>query len=198
MHIEALTNQAFASCDLTLICAYPRDPATALAIRQVHPSLLDGAAMPSSDHLPADRFLASYPLPPPSQLGRPQLTRVLDRVSQLPALRQAARHHLIGAGLTTDRGADFVLAVIEVASNAVEHGVPPAAVCLWTNSASVTCQISDNGYFTKPLAGLLPPPHGRRRGRGLWLAYQLCDQLYLWPRPTTIRLHMNSAPSTPS
>jgi anti-sigma regulatory factor (Ser/Thr protein kinase) len=89
-----------------------------------------------------------------------------------------------------------VLAVSEVASNALEHGAPPAAVCLWTTPSSVICQITDNGHFTQPLAGLVPPRANQSRGRGLWMAHQLCDQLYVWPHPTTIRLHMDRPQTT--
>lgn len=191
LHIEALTSQALASYDLTLICAYPHDPATATAIRQAHPSLLNGAATPNPDHLPAEQFLTRYPLPPPNELGQPEVTHILDHMSQLSELRQLVRGHTARAGLTADRGEDFLLAVSEVASNALEHGAPPAAVCLWTTSTSITCQITDNGHFTRRLAGLLPPSANRVRGRGLWMAHQLCDQLHLWPQPTTIRLHMD-------
>jgi len=68
MHIEAITTQALAECDLTLVCAYPDNPATADAVRRVHPSLVDGSITPSPDHLPAEQFLANHPLPPPIDL----------------------------------------------------------------------------------------------------------------------------------
>ncbi|MGH3785144.1 MAG: ATP-binding protein [Pseudonocardiaceae bacterium] len=190
MHIDALTTQALAACDLTLVCAYPNDPATVTAVRQAHPSLLNGAVTPSPDHLPPEQFLADHPLPPPSELDRPDIIRIIDDPYQLTELRQVVGSHVAGAGLPVDRCDDFVLAVTEVASNALEHGVPPAAVCLWITVASVVCQISDNGRFTQPLAGLLPRGN-QCRGRGLWMAHQLCDQLYRWPDPTTIRLHMD-------
>lgn len=196
MHIDALTNHALATCNLTLICAYPDDPATAAAIRQAHPSLLNGQVTPSPDHLPATRFLARYPLPPPDQMGPPRISRILHRASQLPALRHVLRLHLTDAGLPDDCCDDFLLAITEIASNAVEHGLPPASVGLWITSTSVTCQITDNGQFTKPLAGLLPPPTDQCRGRGLWIAHQLCDQVYLWPDPTTIRLHLDQPAAT--
>jgi anti-sigma regulatory factor (Ser/Thr protein kinase) len=89
-----------------------------------------------------------------------------------------------------------VIAVSEVSSNAIEHGVSPAAVCLWTTVTSVICQVSDNGQFTQPLAGLLPPHANQTRARGLWMAHQLCDELYRWPDPTTIRLQMDRPQAT--
>ena len=85
------------------------------------------------------------------------------------------------AELPAVRRDDAVLAVSEIASNALEHGAPPATVRLWTTSTSMICQITDTGRYTHPLAGLLPPPGERYRGRGLWMVHQLCDQCYLWP-----------------
>jgi len=103
-------------------------------------------------------------------------------------LPQVVVAHLVGAGLSAPRQADFLLAISELATNALEHADPPAHVCLWTTSTSVVCQITDTGRYTQPLGGLLPPSVNQRRGRGLWMAHQLCDQYYLWSRPTTIRV----------
>jgi anti-sigma regulatory factor (Ser/Thr protein kinase) len=196
MQVDALTTQALSACDLTLVCACPNDPATATVIRHAHPSLLNGTATANPDHLPADQFLANHPLPPPSELGQSDAIHVLDHPRQLTELRQVVRSHAARAGLTTSRSEDLVLAVSEVASNALEHGVPPATVCLWITSTLVICQISDNGHFTQPLAGLLPPHRNQGRGRGLWMIHQLCDELYRWPHPTTIRLHIDRPQAT--
>jgi anti-sigma regulatory factor (Ser/Thr protein kinase) len=191
MHIDAVTTMALAEYDLTLVCAYPNNPATADAIRRAHPSLLNGVSTPNPDHLPAEQFLASHPLPPPTELGKPDLTHIIDHPVQLAALRQIVAGHADHAGLPAARCDDFVLAVTEIATNALEHGDPPAAVYLWTTSTSVTCQVTDTGRHTQPLAGLVAPPATQRRGRGLWMAHQLCDQVYRWPHPTTIRLQMD-------
>jgi len=196
MHVDALITQALSARDLTVVCVYPNDPATAVAIRHAHPSLLNGAATANPDHLPADQFLADHPLPPPSELGLPDAIHILDHPRQLTAVRKGIGSHGARAGLATSRCEDLVLAVSEVAGNALEHGVAPAAVCLWITSTSVICQISDNGHFTQPLAGLLPPHKNKGRVRGLWMAHQLCDELYRWPHPTTIRLHMDRPQTT--
>jgi anti-sigma regulatory factor (Ser/Thr protein kinase) len=191
MHIDALTTEALAECDLTLVCVYSDDPSIADSVRRAHPNLLNGASVPNPDHLPAEQFVARYPLPPPTELGEPALTHTIDHPVQLAGLRQVVAGYATGARLSRDRCEDFVLAVTEVASNAIEHGVPPADVQLWTTSTSVICQISDTGRHTQPLAGLLPPPPNQHRGRGLWMAHQLCDQFYLWPQSTTVRLQMD-------
>jgi hypothetical protein len=62
---------------------------------------------------------------------------------------------------------------------------------LWATPVSVICQIVDTGRHTQPMAGLLPPLVTQRRGRGLWMAHQLCDRFYVWPDPTTVRLQMD-------
>ena len=191
MHVDAVTTVALAECDLTLVCVYPDDPDTGRAVRGAHPSLLNGAITPSPEHLPAEEFLARYPLPPPIELGEPDSTHTIDHPTQLSALRRIVTAHATRAGLSPTQCDDFVLAASEIASNAFEHGAPPAAVSLWTTATSVICQITDTGEFAQPLAGLLHPPALQRRGRGLRLAHQLCDQFYLWPHPTTVRLHMD-------
>jgi anti-sigma regulatory factor (Ser/Thr protein kinase) len=191
LQIDAVTTLALAGCALTLVCAYPDDPALATRVRGAHPSMLNGAPKPNPEHLAAEDFLASYPLPPPPELGEPILMRTLACLPQLAGLRQLVATHASCAGLPQQRCDDFVLAVNEVASNAIEHGRPPATVRLWITPASVICEVSDAGRIVDPLAGLLPPNATQRRGRGLWMAYQLCDQLYLWPNPTTIRLQID-------
>jgi hypothetical protein len=98
MHIDAVTTMALAECDLTLVCAYPNDPATADAIRRAHPSLLNGVITPSPDHLPAEQFLASHPLPPPIGLGKADLIHIIDHPAQLAALRQIVAGHADYAG----------------------------------------------------------------------------------------------------
>jgi anti-sigma regulatory factor (Ser/Thr protein kinase) len=198
MHIDAATTVALADYDLTVICAYPNHPATADAVRRVHPSLLNGTVIPNPDHLTAEQFVARYPLPPPAELGEPDLTHIIDHLTELSPLRQIVAAHATRAGLSAARCDDVVLAVTEIASNAIEHGAPPTTVRLWTTSTSMICQITDTGQYTQPLAGLLPPPSTQYRGRGLWMVHQLCDQAYLWQHPTTIRVQMDRIPEISS
>lgn len=191
MHIDAVTTVALADCDLTLVCVYSDDPSTSDSVRRAHPSLLNGVSVPNPVYLPAEQFVARYPLPPPVELGEPVLAHTIDHPVELAGLRRLVAGHASRAGLSPDRCEDFVLAVSEIASNAIEHGAPPAGVQLWAPSNSVICQITDTGLDTKPLAGLVPPPTSQRRGRGLWMVHHLCDRFYLWPQPTTVRLEMD-------
>ena len=157
MHVDALITQALAECALTLVCAYPHNPATAAAICHAHPSLLNGAATANPDHLPADQFLAHHPLPPPSELGQPDATHILDHPSQLTELRKVVGSHAAHAGLTISRCEDFVLAVSEVAGNALEHGVPPAAASKLLSSRVAGSALPVHSSCTTVAAGLAVP-----------------------------------------
>jgi anti-sigma regulatory factor (Ser/Thr protein kinase) len=56
----------------------------------------------------------------------------------------------------------------------------------------MVCEVSDTGAGLRdPLAGHLPAGRSTARGRGLWLARQLCDLLEVHSDPagTTVRLH---------
>ena len=89
-----------------------------------------------------------------------------------------------------------MLAVNELASNSIEHGPGAGVLRMWDAGAGrddVTAEVFDGGHMDVPFPGLtLPPPEGER-GRGLWLAAELCDVLQVWSEPghgTTIRVAM--------
>jgi anti-sigma regulatory factor (Ser/Thr protein kinase) len=88
---------------------------------------------------------------------------------------------------------DFLIAVDEIASNAVRHGHPPVDVALWISSDRLVGSISDGGRgWDDPFAGY-GPAHGddlSRGGMGVWLARQLCDHVDIIHRGegVTVRL----------
>ena len=72
-----------------------------------------------------------------------------------------------------------MLAVNEVATNAVEHGESEAELFLWTGDELV-CEVHDRGVLGDPLPGLQAPHPSHPKGRGIWIARQLCDMLHVW------------------
>ena len=42
------------------------------------------------------------------------------------------------------------------------------------------CEVHDDGPLADPLPGLRAPHPSDPRGRGLWIARQLCDLLHVW------------------
>jgi anti-sigma regulatory factor (Ser/Thr protein kinase) len=94
------------------------------------------------------------------------------------------------SGLSDERCDDVVLAATAIATNAVEHGAGKGVRRRWTAPDSVDIVVTDDGRISTLLAGLLHPAPEQIRGRGAWLAHQLCDSVYLWTDPTTtVRLH---------
>ena len=54
----------------------------------------------------------------------------------------------------------------------------------------LVCEVQDSGAIALPLIGLAPPHPSQARGRGTWIARQLCDSLHVWRAPdgTHVRL----------
>jgi anti-sigma regulatory factor (Ser/Thr protein kinase) len=101
---------------------------------------------------------------------------------QLTAVREAVAQAARSVGCDRDRVDDLVLAVNEVATNAVEHGSGDARLDVWAGSSArgLVCEVHDGGRLGDPLPGLRAPHPSNPRGRGLWIARQLCDLLHVW------------------
>ena len=81
---------------------------------------------------------------------------------QLVEVRDTVARAAHAAGCDRDRVADLVLAVNEVATNAVEHGSGDAHVALWTGPGSreLLCEVHDGGRLLDLLPGRGPAPVG--------------------------------------
>lgn len=74
---------------------------------------------------------------------------------------------------------DFVQAVQEIVANAVEHGGGHGWVRLWMSGGELVCEVGDEGHGVHDLTtGTRAPARSDRRGRGLWLARQLCLRVH--------------------
>jgi len=86
-------------------------------------------------------------------------------------MTEAATH----AGLTAPRLYDVVVAVHELAANAVSHGAGHGRLRLWIDGAELCCQVTDDGApGDHPATGEDPWPV--KSGHGLWLARQVADR----------------------
>ncbi|MEU8363887.1 ATP-binding protein [Nonomuraea sp. NPDC048882] len=107
--------------------------------------------------------------PPP---GAP--VKDLDfRLPDLPQVRQFAEDEARAAGMPEDAIGDFVIAVNEVATNAVTHGADHAALRTWVSGGDLVVEVHDEGTW-KP--GPMPGAVG---GMGLWVARLLSSDLTL-------------------
>jgi anti-sigma regulatory factor (Ser/Thr protein kinase) len=112
--------------------------------------------------------------------------------SDLSQVRALVLEEARQAGLAEDRASDLVLAVSEVAANTLRHTRSAGTLAIWHDADEVVCEIHDEGVITDPEAGQHRPPANASGGHGLWIVYQVCDQVELISDATgtTVRMHM--------
>ncbi|MEU6740817.1 ATP-binding protein [Streptosporangium sandarakinum] len=111
----------------------------------------------------------------------------------LSELRERTRDFLAPAKPSERQEANFLLAVSEAANNVLDHARTPGVLVLRRCADRVVAEISDEaGTLTDPLAGMTAPEVGSRRGYGLWLMRQMCDEVEITSGPagSTVRLVM--------
>jgi anti-sigma regulatory factor (Ser/Thr protein kinase) len=192
---EALINTAFAGRAATILCPYDTallDPAWIEDAYRTHPVVLEGGRRSPSARYDDPLVVAAdgnRALPePPADAA----TLTVD-LSTLAAVRRFATAHAERARLGEERVFDLVLAVTELAENAVEHGGGTGRLAVWSDDDELVCQLTDGGHLRDPLAGRIPmtdPSCGG--GRGLLLVHQLCDlvRVHTSPAGTSTRIHL--------
>jgi anti-sigma regulatory factor (Ser/Thr protein kinase) len=181
--LDAALNVACADMPVSLTCFYPEmalHRGIIRGARRNHPLLLmHGEARQNPDYRSPVEVLTELPPADPPILGPPDM-RLRFRAWQLHEVRGTLERILLDAGYGRSRAEDVVLAVNEIATNAVEHGTLEAELLVWIDGDGLTCEIHDRGRLVERLPGLRTPLPGERRGRGLWVARQLCDLLHVW------------------
>ena len=204
---EAVGNHAMEAYPVSAICLYDTRlvPADLLAVgRLTHPSLIvDATTSSNPDYMPPAEFLqhTDQALPDPVEADPPDLD--MATVSGLDDLRTELELCLFRTTHMAHETADLILAVNEVAANAIRHGAPPVSVRLWVRPGRCVCTITDHGSgITDPFAGYIwpgalnkPPTHGM----GLWLARRLCDHVDIVNHPDgcTVRLTIERGHTSP-
>jgi anti-sigma regulatory factor (Ser/Thr protein kinase) len=107
--------------------------------------------------------------------GSPALDQAFDGDS-LYVLRAAVAAHGSQAGLSEGRTRDLVLAVHELAANAVRHGAGQGRLRLWATPEGVRCEVSDDGAANGPGAESAEAALWHvEPGHGLWLVRRIAD-----------------------
>lgn len=110
----------------------------------------------------------------------------------LYALRAAVAAHVTQAGMPEPRARDVVLAVHELAVNAIRHGAGHGRLVIANRDGVLHCQVTDNGKppAARVGAGAEPntmspddPPWPSEQGHGLWVAQQVADHVSLQSGP---------------
>jgi anti-sigma regulatory factor (Ser/Thr protein kinase) len=195
---EAVINEAFAACPLWGLCAFDttRLPERLVeAARATHPQLRTTAGrQPNPGYVDPAGYLTTLPVADePLETTVPALA--VDDVTDFIGLRHTVRQRLDAVAGPADLVEDFLLAVDEMASNAVRHGRPPVGLRLWVAPGTLVCIISDAGRgWDDPFAGY-GPAHGEdlsRGGMGLWLARQLCDNVAIRHDPAGVSVRLTT------
>lgn len=193
---EAICNETYAvyGCEVTCLWdARVHSAPTIDNVRLLHSHELGPAGRePSRGYAGARDYLASrnqLPLPLPAKVD---WEMDLTSLNAIPLLRADLRDWARGRGFAPPAQAEVAMAVNEVATNALTHGKPPAAVRAWHDGDTVIVQVDDQGGNPLPAtAGYVPPDGHYATPRGLWLVRQLADvmQTHTQGSTTSVRLY---------
>lgn len=197
--VEAVVNDVLGSLPVTLVCSYHRHRTAEFltSAEHTHPEIyLDGQLRPSRGFVEPTDYLTRHQ-PAPADPPPHARTLALHGPPDLRDIRQQAATAATAAGLARAQVEDFVLAVAELSTNSVEHGHGPCRMLLWNDLGEVGCDITNSGGFTNPLRGFAPPTPTQPRGRGLYLARQLCDSVTLWADGDQVRVQARLGRAVP-
>ncbi|MGH3546897.1 MAG: MEDS domain-containing protein [Pseudonocardiaceae bacterium] len=189
LRYESMASEVYAPYGYPVVCLWDqrRYPTDVLAhVRAVHPQLLDasGPITNAEYRMPID-YLARV-------RTHQQLRRLMSIWSCNSAPSMILGRYVGGlrswsaiSGLGVQDTDDIVIAVDEIATNALEHGRPPARVRGWTTPAALFVRVDDHGRTSIPATtGYHRPGTDARRGRGIWIARHLADVLTTHTDPT--------------
>src|ERR1700719_4548320 len=173
----------------------------------------DGDGRPPPKSAPPPTSAPPPDSAPPPETAPPHSAPLLDQAfdaGSLYALRAAVAAHATQAGLAPRRADDLVIAVHELAANAVRHGAGHGRLRIWRSDQDLLCEVSDEGLpnvaktpenpqppdTQQPLE---PPQWRAEPGHGLSLVRQVADQVTLrsGPSGTTATITFALAPPGP-
>ncbi|GAB2850170.1 sensor histidine kinase [Actinocorallia aurea] len=194
--VEALVNLVFAQTRAQILCAYDaRLPEHVLKVaRLTHPEFAEGrgriqnpAYQSPHDYLSSADRQPLEPAPRDSAL-LPVSSRDLHGLRALVSAH--ARRHGVGGTLLHQ----LLVAVTEVATNALDHGEPPVTLRLWPAAGELVCEVADVGEWSPDgpeHTGHVPPRPHERAKLGLWAVRMLTGavQVRTGPQGTRVRIH---------
>lgn len=192
---EALLNQVFGAVGgISLLCPYDSralpDQVLQEALR-THPNVAGrgGAGLPSprwdDDGWP--ELLAGELGPRPADAAEFRF-----ELKALHELRGFVARAAADAGLSDERAEDVILAASEIGANSIVHGGGKGTAHAWSEHGALCFESRDRGQITEPLVGRVRPSPTQPKGRGLWMANQLCDlvQIRSSAAGTAVRLRV--------
>ncbi len=204
LRYESMANEVYAPYGYPVVCLWDQrrySPEVLAHVRAVHPQLLDTSGpIPNSEYcLPIDYLTRDQRSPPAAPVDLDLLVH-LDSADHLGELRRRLRSWGASCGMGGRDTDDIVIAVDEIATNALEHGKPPACVRGWTTPDALFVQVDDQGRACIPATtGYQRPSTEARRGRGIWIARHLADVMttHTGPTGTTVAMRFVRSAALP-
>lgn len=113
-------------------------------------------------------------------------------LAELPDLREFAAGEALLRGMREEAVGDFLVALNEVATNAVTHGSIKARLGIRREGPDLVVAVHDDGrdWRFEGEPGHDPPPENATSGMGLWVARLLSDDLHVTTGPggTTVTM----------
>jgi anti-sigma regulatory factor (Ser/Thr protein kinase) len=191
---EALINLAWPGARIRVLCPYDATALNAGVLadaERTHPELISDGVHRASDAYsgPAVPIGCDDPL----SASPPDAVALAFGLEELFGVRALVSEQATAAGMGRDAVMDLVLAVNELATNAVRHGDGSGMLHVWCRPTRVVCQVDDRGQITDPLAGRRTPVPDAAGGVGLWTVNQLCDLVEVRSNDagTTVRVHIS-------
>lgn len=102
-------------------------------------------------------------------------------LADLPDVRDFAAEQARGRGMSEDAVGDFLVALNEIATNAVTHGSNQARLRLWGDGDALVADVHDDGRAWRPGPdpGAAPPGEHATSGMGLWVARLLSAEIVI-------------------
>ncbi|MGY1399107.1 anti-sigma factor RsbA family regulatory protein [Streptomyces sp. SS10] len=190
---DSIFNLSFADVPFRSCCCYNTAVLSSDAIalvRQTHPTILEGDVLRDNPQYrePEDFVgdLDRLPLAPPPQPTA--MMRILP--TELHAVRAFVADQAKRCGLSADALHNLLVAVTEVATNAIRHGDAPVTLRTWPDDGLI-CEITDSGNWQpEEFISWQPPESAVDSGFGLWGVGMLCDtvQVRTGSNGPTVRL----------
>jgi anti-sigma regulatory factor (Ser/Thr protein kinase) len=117
----------------------------------------------------------------PRQLTH-RLTEAFSK-DDVARLRRLVGHHADAVGLAETRKHDLVLAVDEIATNAIRHGGGAGELTLWVSREKLWFRVADRGPGMHTSPPTKPPSRRQIGGRGLWITRQVTDDMSIESGP---------------
>ncbi|MFE1441879.1 anti-sigma factor RsbA family regulatory protein [Streptomyces sp. NPDC058739] len=195
---DAVFNLSFAHIPFRTLCCYDTEalrPETIALVRQTHPRLLEGAQIVDNPaYRKPEDFVADLDRRPLAASPHSAATmQILP--ADLHAVRQFVAEQARRCGVTADALHNLLVAVTEVATNAIRHGKAPVTLRTWPDNGLI-CEVTDSGHWQPDeFITWSPPESSADSGFGLWSVGMLCDtvQVRTGATGTTVRLRTCAA-----